>query len=275
MRKKLGNYVGFIIGIFITALAFELFLLPSNLVYGVGGISVMTKQLFGWNTNIVIFTSSIILLIMSYIFLGKKQSDKSVIGSLMYPLAVYLISLIMPYIPSNNIEPIVSTACGAAMTGVGIGLVMKAGFTTGGTDILNQIVAKYGKKSLGTAMLLSDGLIILFSLFVLGLPKFIYSVISVCIISVVIDKVLLGISESKTFYIITEHETSVKKFIMNELSHGVTVLDGRGGYTGDNKKVIMCIIPTKEYVILKSGILEIDPNALLLITDTYEVYNGE
>lgn len=264
----------FILGIIISAFAFELFLLPNDLVYGVGGISVMTKKLFGFDTNIVIFTLSIVLIIISYILLGKEVSRKSLVGSILYPTAVTIVSFLIPYLPSYDIEPIVSTVCGAAMTGLGLGLVMKAGYTTGGTDILNQIVAKYGKKSLGTAMLLSDGAIILCSLFVLGMDKFIYSVISVWTISIVIDKVLLGISDSKTFYIITDTETSVKKFIMNELSHGVTILDGRGGYTGDHKKVIMCIVPTKEYVTLKEGVLSIDPDALILITDTYEVHNG-
>lgn len=274
MQSKIIKTFEFVVGIFITALAFELFLLPNNLVYGVGGISVMTKKLFGWDTNVVIWSCSIFLLILSYIFLGKKRSRKSVVGTILYPLAVYSISLLRGYFPSTDIEPIVATVCGAVMTGFGLGLVMKAGYTSGGTDILNQIVAKYGKKSLGAAMLMSDGLIILCSLFILGLPEFIYSIISVYVISMVTDKVLLGISDSKTFYIITDSETSVKKFIMSELSHGVTVLDGRGGYTGDNKKVIMCIIPTKEYVQVKEGVLKIDPNALLLITDTYEVYNG-
>ena len=124
-------------------------------------------------------------------------------------------------------------------------------------------------------MFFTDGLIIVSSLFVFGFPKFIYSVISMYIISVMTDKVILGISSSKAFYIITEHETAVKKFIMNNLSHGVTVLDGRGGYTGNNQKVIMCIIPTKEYYVAKEGIHKIDPEAFFLVTDSYEVYGGE
>lgn len=274
MLGKLKKILLFIVGIIISAGAFELFLLPNNLVYGVSGISVMTKELFGWNTNIVIFVLSIILLIVSYIMLGKKQSRRSLVGSILYPTCVYLFSLLMPLLPSYYLDPIVSIICGAALTGLGIGLVMKAGYTTGGTDILNQIVAKYGKKSLGTSMLLTDGLIIVCSLFILGIEAFIYSVISIYIISLVIDKVLLGISQCKTFYIITDQETSVKKFIMNELEHGVTILDGRGGFTGNNQKVIMCIVPTKEYIFLKEGILAIDANAMIVITDTYEVHNN-
>ena len=123
-------------------------------------------------------------------------------------------------------------------------------------------------------MIFTDGLIILAGIFAFGWIQLMYSVISLYIISIMTDKVILGISNSKTFYIITEHETAVKKFIMQHLSHGVTVLDGRGGFTGNHQKVIMCIIPTKEYFIAKEGIHSIDPNAFFLVTDAYEVYGG-
>ena len=81
---------------------------------------------------------------------------------------------------------------------------------------------------------------------------------------------LLGISSSKAFYVITEHETSIKEFLINQLGKGVTVLEGRGGYTGDRKKVIMCAIPTKQYFLAKEGILNIDKDAVILINDVYQ-----
>ena len=90
------------------------------------------------------------------------------------------------------------------------------------------------------------------------------------IISVLNDKFLLGLSSCKSFYIITEHETSIKGLLMNELKRGVTVLEGRGGYTGDRKKVIMCVIPTKQYFLAKEAILKIDKDAIILINDVYQ-----
>ena len=84
------------------------------------------------------------------------------------------------------------------------------------------------------------------------------------------DKVIIGISSSKAFYIITEHETMIKKFLNYKLGYGLTVLEGSGGYTGDRKKVIMCIIPTKEYFLAKQGILAIDKDAIVLINDVYQ-----
>jgi uncharacterized membrane-anchored protein YitT (DUF2179 family) len=94
------------------------------------------------------------------------------------------------------------------------------------------------------------------------------------IISIITDRVILGISKSKAFYIITEHETEIKKFITQNLSHGITVLEARGGYTGNMQKVIMCIIPTKEYYLFKEGIEMIDKNAFFIVTDAYEVSGG-
>ena len=105
--------------------------------------------------------------------------------------------------------------------------------------------------------------------------KVMYAIIVLYLISLMTDKVILGISQSKCYYIVTTHEELVKNFVMNELNHGVTILDGRGGFTGDSKKVIMCIVPTKEYFLLKEGIHSIDPEAFFLVTDTYEVSGGE
>jgi uncharacterized membrane-anchored protein YitT (DUF2179 family) len=88
------------------------------------------------------------------------------------------------------------------------------------------------------------------------------------------DKVILGISQSKTFYIITDHETAVKKFIMANLSHGITVIDARGGYTGNFQKMLMCTLPTKDYFLLKEGLQSIDPDIFFMVTDAYEVSGG-
>jgi len=129
--------------------------------------------------------------------------------------------------------------------------------------------------SIGSAMLFCEGLIILSSIPVFGFQKFMYSVLSIYLVSVMTDKMILGISQSKAFYIITEHENEVKDFILNYLSHGVTILEARGGYTGNKQKVIMCIVPTKEYFTAKEGIKNIDKDAFFLVTDAYEVAGAE
>ena len=274
-KDRLKRYVTFLIGLFLVSISFNIFLLPCNLIYGVSGCGVILNKLYGLDPSMIILISSVFLLILSFILLGKEKTTNSVIGSLLYPVIVKLTVPIVSYINLGTDDTLVLTIFGAVISGFGYGLIFKSGFTTGGTDILNQIFSKYFKVSIGNAMFFTDGLIILFGAFALGWDVLMYSVILLYIISIMTDKVILGISESKAFYIITEHETAVKKFITQYLSHGVTVLEARGGFTGNNKKVIMCIIPTKEYFIVKEGIHSIDENAFFVVTDAYEVYGGE
>lgn len=273
-KDRLIRYTEFIVGVFIVAIAFNVLVLPCSIVYGMGGIGVILNKLVGIDPALVILIGDILLLILSYILLGKEKTRGSIIGSLLYPVFVKLTEGYSSFIDLGNADMLVLVLFGAVITGFGLGLIFKSGFTTGGTDILNQIVSKYFKISLGNSMIFTDGLIVVLGLFVFGWEKLMYSMVSLYIISIMTDKVVLGISQSKAFYIITDHETSVKRFITEHLSHGVTVLHARGGYTGDNKKVIMCIIPTKEYFLLKEGIHEIDQNAFFVVTDAYEVSGG-
>ena len=273
-KGRLKRWAGFLLGVLIVAIAYNLFLLPAKVVYGVGGLGIIFNSLFKIDPSLVILVSSVILLFLSLILLGKEETKKTVIGSLLYPVFVKLTSSVGQIVDLSNTDPLLIVLFGAVISGFGLGLIFKAGFTTGGTDILNQIVAKYFKMSMGNSMFFTDGIIILSSVFVFGWTKIMYSIISLYIISIMTDKVILGISNSKAFYIITDHEEEDKKFVLKHLSHGVTILDAKGGFTGQNQKVIMCIIPTKEYFIAKEGIHEIDSNAFFVVTDAYEVSGG-
>ena len=274
-KDRLIRFASFLLGIVLVAIAFNLFILPSNVVYGMSGVGVILNKLFKFDPAITIFIGNIFLIILSFIFLGKEKSTNSILGSILLPIVIKLTENIDTLIVIKDLEPIMNVLYGAIITGFGLGLVFKAGFTTGGTDILNQIASKYLKISVGSSMFVTDGLIILTGLIAFNINSILYSIITLYIISMLTDKVVLGISDSKTFYIITRSETEVKKFIMNYLNHGVTVLDGRGGYTGDNKKIIMCSIPTKEYFIVKEAIHDIDKTAFFVVTDSYEVHGGE
>jgi uncharacterized membrane-anchored protein YitT (DUF2179 family) len=270
-KDRLIRWAFFLLGLLLISVAFNVFILPNNIVYGVGGLGVILYRTNGIDPSLVILIGSIILLILSYFTLGWEKTRNSIIGSLLYPVFVKLTGPLSGYLDFGATETIVTVICGSVLNGFGLGLVFKSGFTTGGTDILNQIVSKYFKLSIGKAMLFTDGIIVAIAMFVFGFQKFIYSIINMYLIGFMTDKVILGISESKCFYIITEKEDEIKEFILKNLSHGVTVLEARGGYTGNKQKVIMCIIPTKEYFKTKEGIKTIDKDAFFLATDAYEV----
>jgi len=274
-KDKLERYAKFILGVFIVALSFNLFVLPSDIVYGVSGVGVILNKMYGINPSTTIFIGEIALLILSFIVLGKEKTKNSIIGSILYPIFVELTTYLTAYIDVGNVEPIVMALFGAVISGFGFGTIFKSGYTTGGTDILNQIVSKYGKVSLGNAMLVTDGLIILGGICTFGVSKIMYSIINLYIVSMMTDKVMIGVSQSKSFFIITSKESEIKKFILGQLGHGVTVLEGNGAFSGNKQKVLMCVIPTREYFVAKEGIHEIDPNAFFVVSDAYEVHGNK
>ena len=274
-RAFLVDFMVLLLGAFFCALAFNMFLLPHDIVFGLSGLSIVTQKLFGIRPSLFIFCVSIFLLIFSYIFLGKEITKRSLIGSLLYPFLVEITSYITPYIDLSGIDDIILILCGGLLAGFGSGLVYKVNYSTGGLDVANQLLSKCIKRPIGTSLLINGGVIILIGFVVYGIQTLIYSVIVVYISSIMIDKIMIGISESKTFQIITEDGTDVKRFLLSKLSHGVTVMEARGGYTGNRIKVIMCVVPTREYVVVKEGILNIDHKALIMVSDVYEVIGNK
>ena len=272
-KHKLERYLQFILGLLIIAIGFNLFILPNDIVFGgVSGVSIIVSKYFDINPSLFILVSSLILLLVSYLFLGEKQTRASILGSLLFPLFVSLTSFISDVISLPVDDQLVMALFGGIFYGFGTGLVFKAGFTTGGTDILNQIVSKYFKISMGNSMLIVDGFIVLVGAFVFGPIKFMYSIIVLYIISILTDKVLLGISSSKAFYIITDEKEKICDYVINELNHSITTIG-----VAKNKKhdILFAVIPTSEYFKLKNGIKEIDSDAFFTVVDAYEVMGGE
>lgn len=264
----------FFAGLILFSIAFNFFLLPNNLVFGgVSGLSIIFKDWF--DPSMFIFIVSSFLLIFSFIFLGKEKTMGSILGSLLLPVFLKVTELLTVYISFDEIDVLLSAIFGGVIAGTGLGLVYKAGFTTGGTDIINQILHKYLKVTIGNAMLITDGIIVCSSVFVFGLVNFMYAIVVLYIISIMTDRVILGISKSKAFYIVTDKHNEVKNYIINDMGHGATLFSAKGGFSKENQKVIFCVIPTSEYFKLKDGIAAIDKKAFFVATDAYEVYGGE
>lgn len=275
-KKDYIRLLYFFGGLTIFSVSFTFFLLPNNLVFGgVSGLSIIFKELFNFNTSLFVLIVSVLLLILSYFVLGKEKTTGSVMGSLLLPLFLEIMRVISDLIKYENNDLLICAIFGGVFAGLGLGLVYKAGFTTGGTDIINQIIHKIFKLSIGKAMFLTDGLIVTSSIFVFGFTRSLYAIMVLYIITVMTDRVILGVSKSKAFYIVTDKTEEVKSFIIKELGHSVTMFDAIGGFKGKDKKVIFCVIPTREYFKLKEGINKIDNESFFVVTDSYEVVGGE
>ncbi len=275
-KKIISRYLYFFLGLFSFSVAFTFFLAPNNLVFGgVSGLSLVFKELLGINTSLFVLLCSIGVLIISFPLLGKEKTYGSILGSLLLPLFLELTELLSNYIVFETNDLLLSSIFGGVLGGIGFGFVYKAGFTTGGTDIIKQILNKYLKISLGKAMFIVESIIVASGIFVFGITKALYALIVLFIMTEITDRVILGVSRSKAFYIVTSETDKVKKYIINSLGHSVTIFDAIGGFSKENEKVLFCVIPTREYYILKEGINNIDKDAFFVVCDAYEVHGGE
>lgn len=270
------RYVFLLIGISIYALAYNLFFYKNNIVYGgASGISIITQNLIDPSKMILIL--NVFFIILSFIFLGRKKTLGSLVGSLLYPIMVKLTANVGDYIQIENDNLLLIAIVGCVCVGTAAGIVFKSGFTTGGTDILNQIVAKYFKVSIGTSMLMTDGIIVLVGGFFFGWTRVLYAIIVLYIINIMVDKVVLGISSGKAVYITTKEDDLVCDYLLNELKLGITLIETRGGYTNKKDQIILCVVPTSEYFKVREGVQQIDKNAVILVTDAYQTlgtYSG-
>lgn len=272
----LRNFI-FICSVALLALNYNLFLSPNQLVIGgTSGLAIIIHKLFGLSPAIFIGMTSCILLLMAYYFLGWKETSRCILGSILYP---FFISLTAPFanflIPYFQFDSTILTVLIAGfLCGVSNGMIYKSGFNTGGSDVVMKIINKYAKIPEGKAIFSINILIMIFACILFGTNKFIYSLIILYLNTVLIDRILIGISNSKLFFIYTKEEEKVKLFIMDELKTGVTILNAKGGFSGEKNHVLMCVVPNKDYYYFKEMVLEIDKNAFFVINDCYEVMGG-
>ena len=265
------RYLLLALGCFIVALAFNIFFKQYGIVcFGVSGLSIVLSN-FGVPTTLFIFITNIFLLILSYFALGKKKTKNAIVGSLLFPTFVGLTEKLVPYITFSDVEMLVIAIFGGVLCGIGYGLIYKTNFNTGGTDIICEIVAKYTKVSLGKAMWVADGTIILSALLVSTWEIVLYGFLVLYLITFMIDRVVLGISQSKAFYIVTEQQEQVRDFLLSIPEGGVTLINARGGFSNQKETLLLGVVPTRQYFIVKEGLKQIDKNIFFLSCDAYEV----
>ena len=258
------------VGAFILAISVNLIFLPNQIVAGgASGLSIVLNELFGWNVALTLYAINIPLLILCFLLLGKDVGFKTIYGSLINPFFIAITGSLPPL--TNNI--FLATLYGGVLTGIGLGLVFRGNASTGGSAIISQIVNKYFKISLGVSVFVVDGFVIATALFVFTKDTVLFSLISLFIIGRVIDRVQVGVLRSKNLFIISDKYEAIHQMFIKELDKGVTLLPIEGGYTQKQGKIIMTVIPEKEFMAIKEAILAIDETAFFVALDASEV-NG-
>lgn len=275
-KKLISRYITLVFALLILSLVFNIFLVSTNIVSGgLNGIAIIFKNLYKVDPSVVIFVISIILLIISFIFLGVERTAGSIVSTFLYPLLVKLTSYIAKFIVVDTGDLILISIFVGVIGGFANGLIYRTGFSNGGLPIISQILYDKFKIPPGKSSLVINGIIVFIGGLFFGWTMVMYALIILYINSFILEKVILGVSNKKAFYIITNKDSKIKKYIIENLKHSVTVFDVKGGFFGKKDYLLLTVVPTREYFSVAEGIKEIDPNAFFLVCDAYEVKGGK
>lgn len=269
------NYVLILVGTAVMALAIQCIYDRVGLVTGgFTGLTIIirniTKSVISggiplWFANIVL---NIPVFIYSYVKFGKKFVGRTLFATIMLSVWLYII----PGVDLSGDDYLLAALFGGVFTGVGMGIVLRAGATTGGTDMVAALIqTKMRHYSVVQIMQVMDAAIVIAGLYVFGLRSTLYAVVSIFVSTKVSDGFLEGFKNSKAALIITNHYKEVAARVMDELGRGVTGLDAKGMYTQDYKCVLYCVVSRKEIVQLKEIVNDVDPDAFVIVSDVREV----
>ncbi|WP_372339159.1 YitT family protein [Cohnella sp. WQ 127256] len=266
--RILFSYLAMLLGAFSIAVSFNLFLLPNRIASGgVSGISIILNTLTQippaytqWALNIPLFIAGVLVL-------GKQFGIKTAVGSIVLPLFVLLTQHWTP--PTQ--DPLLAALYGGLGVGLGLGLVFRGRGSTGGLDVAAQIIHRVMGIRLGLAVAAMDGLVILSAGLFISAENALYALIGLFATSKTIDIIQSGFQTSKAAFIISKHPDRVSDTILHELDRGLTRLQGVGGYTGDDRPVLLTVVGQNEVVRLKLLVRDADPEAFVIITDAAEV----
>lgn len=261
-----------IVGLFISAIVYNLFLLPINLVTGgAGGIATITNYVYDIDPALMIFLVSTACGIFSLLYLGVEETLAIILATVIYPLFVKITAPISDLIFINYQDLFVISIYAGLIGGLANGLMYKSGYSGGGLAIITQILKKYYNIPIATTSVFMNTTIVIIGALFFGWTKAMYALILIYINSLVINKILLGISNNKAFYIVATETDKIKDYIIRTLGHSVTIFDVKGGFLSKKGNVILTVIPTHEYYKVTEGIKMIDDKAFFVVTDAYEV----
>lgn len=302
MKRTILEYIGIVVGCFITSVAFVFLINPYKLVPGgVFGTSIVLHNLFPtFQVGTFGYMISIPLLVISYFCLGKNIGAKTLVTSLVTPLFMNILTnLAYPTVEAmQTLDPaqlagghmnlsndlIIASLIGPLIYGAAEGMLVRCGATSGGSDIVAMLLNKYLRVRFSYALMAVDVVVVCFGLVVIGLGIGIetadnswilsgYSLICIFVASKTVSFVIAGTKEHKLLFIITDHDKwEMRDFILNDLDRTATVLDSHGLYSQQEKATLMMVVKMREVETITTAIGKIDPKAFVIVTDSYDTF---
>lgn len=265
------SLIGF--GALIQALGLRLFLVPADLASGgISGTAQIVNRYTGWPIGLMVLIGNVPLFLLGWRFLGGRRfALRTGFAIALYSFSVDAL-LWLPFFPRSGLttDLILNSLYGAAVSGIGYALVYRGQGTSGGSDVLARILNRWRSIPMTQSYLMTDAAVILGAGFVFGWTRALYAVITLYVSGLVVDTVLDGSGVARTALIITAEPEAVSQKILEDLERGVTILSGKGAYTGEDRPVLYCVVMRSEVQRLKTIVHESDPGAFMVIGSVHE-----
>ena len=262
MKRRIIDILLVTLGSFIAAVGYNSLLVKNNIASGgVGGLAISLNALFGWNNANFVLATTIPLLILCWFFLGREVLLKTFYGSLVFPTFIKLTE----GLPTLTKQPLLAAIFRGIVLRLGLGIFFYGNSSTGGTGIITQILNKYTPLPLGMVLLIVDGIIVAISAIAFPPDTVMYSILSLGVVSLTIDKMMVGLNSSRNLLIISQNSEQILNYITRVADRGATKIPVLGGHTGHAQNMIMTTLSTHEVPKVQEEIQKIDETAFIVI----------
>lgn len=261
------------VGVFIISLGLYFFMIPNNLAAGgaTGFAILISSFLKKLPISLIILLLNIILNVTGIIFIGREFGAYTIYASVILSLFLRIFEVFIPITSPISDDLFINLIFGILLQGVGVGLVINTGASTGGTDVLGKIIEKYTRLSFGTSLAIIDGFITIGAILRFGPTVGMYALLGVAMNSLIIDKMLQGFNSKYNITIISDNVDVINKFILNDITRGSTIYSAEGGYSSAPKKILTTVVDRKDYIVLREFVRSIDEKAFMFIYPVSEV----
>ncbi|MBP3542141.1 MAG: YitT family protein [Clostridia bacterium] len=267
-KEQLLPWAQILFGCLVGAASYPWFLTPNHIAPGgITGIATVLNYLFQWPVGTVSLILNIPLFLIGYKAMGKSFVIRSLV-------ATVLLSLFIDFLPLKPMtdDPLLGSIFGGVLLGIGLGFVLKGGATTGGTDMAARVVHNHiPYLSVGLILFAIDCLVVILAGFQIEVKYALYAFICLYVSSKMIDVVMEGLTTEKACYISSLKWDSIRQALMEELGRGVTLISAKGGYRGEERPMVLCVVSAQELGRLKTIVRREDPTAFVYISDAHEV----
>lgn len=270
MRRWARQYLGMTLGVLIAAVAMNLFYIPHKIAAGgVSGLATVLHYLLDLPVGALMLAFNVPIFLLGLRLLGARYGVNTLYCAAILSL---FIDWTAPYLPVVTSDILLNSLYGGVMCGVGFGIVFRCGGNTAGTALLAAILNKLFKISIGQALLIFDVSVVAFAGIAFRSPELaLYATISIFVTTQLIDLIQEGPATSKAFFVVAEAPEVLADKIFRSVDRGVTYLQCRGGYTGQGREMLLCVVDTTEVTVFKNLIYQHDPRAFVIVTDAHEV----